>query len=46
MKTWKTKRAVCRSSKSGRFVGKKLCKAFKRSLVRSPLAKAGQFTLF
>jgi hypothetical protein len=35
MKTWKTKRKVCRSRKSGRFSFKGKCAAFKRSLVKS-----------
>lgn len=42
MRTWKTKRTVCRSRKSGRFVAKKMCNAFKRSVVKT--LKAG--TLF
>ena len=35
MKTWKSKRRVCRSRKSGKFANKGKCGAFKRSLVRS-----------
>lgn len=35
MKTWKTKRKVCRSSKSGRFSFKGQCRAFKRTLVKA-----------
>ena len=35
MKTYKSKRRVCRSSKSGRFSFKGKCKAFKRDLVKT-----------
>jgi hypothetical protein len=35
MKTWKTKRRVCRSTKSGRFSVKGRCRAFKRTLVKT-----------
>ena len=35
MRTWKTKRRVCRSRKSGRFAFKKKCGAFKRQLVKA-----------
>jgi len=35
MKIWKTKRRVCRSKKSGKFVKRGLCAAFKRELVRA-----------
>lgn len=35
MKTWKTKRKVCRSRKSGKFVKRGLCAAFKRELIRA-----------
>jgi hypothetical protein len=35
MKTWKSKRTVCRSRKSGRFVRKPKCRAFRRQRVRS-----------
>jgi len=34
MKTWKSKRTVCRSRKRGRFVKRGLCGAFKKSKVR------------
>lgn len=34
MKTWKTRRSVCRSRKSGRFVRRKKCGQFKRQRVR------------
>jgi len=34
MKTWKTKRTVCRSKKSGKFATKAKCGMFKRSRVR------------
>jgi hypothetical protein len=34
MKTWKSKRKVCRSRKRGRFARKGLCAAFKTQLVR------------
>jgi hypothetical protein len=34
MKTWKSKRTVCRGSKSGRFASKGRCKAFKRTKVK------------
>ncbi len=33
-KTWKTKRTVCRGSKSGRFANKGKCKAYKKSKVK------------
>ncbi len=33
-KTWKTKRSVCRSRKSGKFSAKGKCGSFKRGLVR------------
>jgi len=36
MKSWKSKRTVCRSRKSGRFVGKKKCGQFKRQRVKIP----------
>ncbi len=39
MKTWKSKFFVCRSSKSGKFAGKKKCGMFKRTKVRR--SKAG-----
>jgi hypothetical protein len=35
MKTWKAKRKVCRSRKSGRFSFKGQCRAFKRTLVKA-----------
>lgn len=35
MKTWKTKRTVCRSRKSGKFAGKKKCGMFKKSQIRA-----------
>ena len=38
MKTWKTKRTVCRSKKSGKFAGKKRCGMFKRSRIRIGLS--------
>ena len=34
-KTWKSKRSVCRSRKSGKFSAKGKCKAFKKTKVRS-----------
>lgn len=34
MKTWKTKRRVCRGRKSGRFASKGKCSAFKRTLIK------------
>lgn len=34
-KTWKTKRRVCRSRKSGKFTFAGKCGAFKRSLVKT-----------
>jgi hypothetical protein len=34
MKTWKTKRTVCRKTKSGRFAKKSKCGQYKRSRVR------------
>jgi hypothetical protein len=36
MKTWKSKRSVCRSRKSGRFASRGRCRAFKRSKVKKP----------
>ena len=35
MKTYKTKRTVCRASRKGRFAKKGMCKAFKRTLVKA-----------
>lgn len=35
MKTWKSKRKVCRSKKSGKFVKRDLCAVFKRELIRA-----------
>lgn len=35
MKTWKSKRTVCRSRKSGKFVRKRKCGMFKRSKVKT-----------
>lgn len=35
MKTWKTKKRVCRSRRSGKFVKRGLCGAFKRTLVKA-----------
>lgn len=35
MKTWKTKRTVCRSRKRGRFASKGKCGAFKRTKVKT-----------
>jgi len=34
MKTWKTKKTVCRSSKSGKFSSKGKCKAYKKTKVK------------
>ena len=34
--TWKSKRTVCRGSKSGRFASKGRCKAYKRTKVKKP----------
>lgn len=34
-KTWKSKRTVCRGSKSGRFASKGKCKAYKRTKVKT-----------
>lgn len=39
MKTWKSKRTVCRSRKSGKFAPKCKCGMFKRSRIRA--AKSG-----
>lgn len=39
MKTWKSKKTVCRSRKSGRFAGRKRCGMFKRTKVKA--AKPG-----
>ena len=35
MKTWKTKKTICRRTKSGRFAAKKKCGQFKRQRVKS-----------
>jgi hypothetical protein len=35
MKTWKTKKTICRRTKSGRFASKKKCGQFKRQRVKS-----------
>ena len=35
MKTWKNKRTVCKSRRSGRFASKGKCKAYKRTKVRA-----------
>jgi hypothetical protein len=35
MKTWKSKKTVCRSRKSGRFASRGKCKAYKRSKVKA-----------
>lgn len=35
MKTWKTKKTVCRSRRSGRFVRRKKCGMFKLHRVRA-----------
>lgn len=34
MKTWKNKHTVCRSRRTGRFVRKGKCKAFRRQRIR------------
>lgn len=34
MKTWKNKKTVCRSNKTGRFVRRKKCGQFRRQRVR------------
>lgn len=34
MKTWQTKKTVCRSNKTGRFVRKPKCRQFRRQRVR------------
>lgn len=34
MRTWKSKRTVCRSRRSGRFVRKGKCKAFRRQRIK------------
>lgn len=34
MRTWKTKRKICRSRKTGRFSVKGKCGAFKRQVVK------------
>lgn len=34
MKTWKSKKTVCRSRKSGKFARKGKCKAYKKQRVR------------
>jgi hypothetical protein len=35
MKTWKTKRKVCRGRKSVRFANRGACKSFKAAFVRT-----------
>lgn len=35
MKTWKTKKTVCRATKSGKFSHKGKCGAFKKTKVRA-----------
>lgn len=35
MKTWKSKKTVCRSRKSGKFSPGGKCRAFKRTLIRA-----------
>lgn len=35
MKTWKSRRKVCRSRKSGKFAFKGKCSAYKRQKVRA-----------
>ena len=35
MKTWKSKRTVCRGRKTGKFANKGKCSAFKRGTVRA-----------
>lgn len=35
MKTWKSKKTVCRSSRSGKFASKGKCKAFKRQRIKA-----------
>jgi len=35
MKTWKSKRTVCRGAKSGRFANKGKCKAFKKTKIKT-----------
>jgi hypothetical protein len=35
MKTWKSKRTVCRSRRSGKFAGKRKCGMFKKTKVRA-----------
>ena len=37
-KTWKSKRTVCRGTKSGKFASKGKCKAYKRTKVKSPFS--------
>ncbi len=34
MKTWKTKRSVCRKTKTGRFTRKSNCGKYKRQRIR------------
>jgi hypothetical protein len=34
MRTWKSKRTVCRSRASGKFAGKRKCGMFKRTKVK------------
>jgi hypothetical protein len=45
MKTWKSKRTVCRSSRSGRFVRKRKCSLFKRQRVKVHLHPGTLFKL-
>ena len=35
MKTWKSKKTICRRTKSGRFASKKKCGAVKRQRVKA-----------
>jgi len=45
VKTWKTSKTVCASKKTGRFVKKWACRAFKKRRVKRP-ARKGQLALF
>ncbi len=42
MKTWKSKRLVCRRTKNGRFARKGACKTFRRTKVKCVFGKLFQ----
>lgn len=46
MKTYKSKRTVCRGKSTGKFATKGRCGAFKKTKVRALGSRAGQLTLF